>query len=422
MSLTSYLLPLFSRKTLLFILQQLAVVFVILVSFQISSLFELERERVHILSFTVAFISALFLRFRSAAIPGVLAGLLFHYLFVSQREPAVALAFSTVLPAVVYLFTQTYLRVIDNLASSNLTLKAIYYLCTMVVIYPVAMTVSIVLVSAAFNYPFMDDLHFYGYAILSSALNQVLLTPICFAMLVLFSSEERQTLLSLNNEMRSKGENLHLYRLWFTISSIILLSAFMADDLLTLNALCILLVPVIGLGLGNFGYIQPCLLTFGLTVISTFSAVNALDTEQITLETFYSLIAILFTITCVIFLMVAQAIKNHMTLRKIIQNERKDPYTGLYTLSQLKDDASFLTEPTLISVDLTKTTRRLKALGLAGKKELVTQLATYLHDHHPLCGTAYVAPFTTSLIYLTDRQYIHSFTTTEKNSSVKYRF
>ncbi len=408
MSLTSYLLPMFSRKGLLAFVLHVGVIVSILFSFQLSTLFELESQRVHILSFTAALISALFLRFRSSVFIGICLGQLIHYLFISGREPAVAIAFSIILPTVVYLLSRIYLRATQSLPTNELTFRAIYYLCTMVVIYPVVMTVVIVLVSTAFNYPFMDDLHVYGYAILSSALTQILLTPICFALLSCLSSDKRTTLLTLDKEMRAKGENQHLYRLWVTISSIILLSAFMANDLLTLNALCIILVPVIGLGLGGFGYIQPCMLTFGLAFISTYSAVNAFDAEQITLETFYSLIAILFTITSVIFLMVAQSVKSHLTLRAIIQKERKDPYTGLFTLSQLKEDASFVREPTLVSIDLVGTTRRLKTLGLAGKKELVTQLAKYLSQHHSLCDTAYVAPFTTSLVYLTDRQNIRS--------------
>lgn len=407
MSITSYLLPLFSRKTALSLAFQVSIVCLILVSFQLSEIFELQKERVHILSFTVSCTTALFLLYRASAIPAVFVGLITHYLFVSQRDPAVALAFSIVLPAILFIFSQSYLRFINALPKENLTLKAIYYLCIMVVIYPIVMTVSIVLISTAFNYPFMDDLHFYGYAILSSALNQVLLTPICVTALIWLSEEQRRSIVTLDHEMRLSGENQHLYRLWFIVSSIILLSAFVADDLLTLNALCILLVPVIGLGLGSFGYIQPCIITLGLATISTYSAVNAFDSEQITLETFYSLIAILFTITCVIFLMVAQAIKNLMTLKAVIQKERKDPYTGLFTISQLNHDASFLKEPTLIMVDLNETTNRLKTLGLSGKRELVAQLADHL-SKSPLCEVAYVAPFTTGLIYLADKNRIRT--------------
>ncbi|MDN3684861.1 hypothetical protein QW180_20000 [Vibrio sinaloensis] len=62
-------------------------------------------------------------------------------------------------------------------------LKATYYLSILVVVYPIVITLAISLTTRLFNYPFMDDWHYYGYAILSSALTQVLLTPM---FLVLF--------------------------------------------------------------------------------------------------------------------------------------------------------------------------------------------------------------------------------------------
>lgn len=385
------------------LMTQLGIIVGVLLSFQVSDWFQLHTERVHILSFTAAFISALLIRERAKVLPAIITALLFHYLFVSQRDPAVAVAFSLLLPTVVYLFTRFYLGLIESFERDNFTLQAIVYLSVMVVVYPIAITIAIVMVTQAFNYPFMDDLHYYGYAILSSALTQVLLTPLLLTVLAYFNRSQRNTLLTMDKEMRERGEHKGFYRPWIVISSVILLSAFMADDLLTLNALCIILVPVIGVGLGSFGFLQPSLLTLCLSLISTYSSVNALDSGQITIETFYSLIAILFTITSVIFLMVAQAVKNHRTLKAVILSERRDPYTKLYSMAQLQDDVSTIEQPALILIDLSVTTQRLKTLSLAGKGELVQQLARHLEQHNHLCHNAYIAPFTTSLIYLADR-------------------
>ncbi|MFM2587878.1 EAL domain-containing protein [Vibrio sp. TBV020] len=385
------------------IFQHIAIVIGILISFQVSSLFELHTQRVHILSFTAGFIAAVFITERVKALPAVIFGLLFHYLYISQREPSVAVAFSLLLPTVIYVFTRLLVYLNAEFASNNFTMKAICYLCIMVVVYPIVMTVSIILVTQAFNYPFMDDLHYYGYAILSSSLTQVLLTPMFLVLLSYFDTEQRTSLIKLDNEMRERGENHSFYKPWIAISSIILLAAFIADDLLTLNALCIILVPVIGVGLGSFGYLQPAFLTLFLSLISTYSSVNAFDSQAITIETFYSLIAMLFTITSVIFLMIAQAIKNHLTLKKVILSERRDPYTKLFSLAQLQDDVQLTHQPILILIDLSEITQRLKTLGLAGKGELVQQLSRHLSQYNTLCQRAYIAPFTTSLIYLSNR-------------------
>lgn len=389
-------------------LLHLGIMIGILASFQISSLFELQSERVHILSFTASFIAAVLLSQQAKAIPTVSFGLLVHYLLISQREPAIAVAFSLLLPAVIYVFTRLFLQLNQRLTGSNFTIKAICYLCIMVVLYPIAMTIAIIALTKAFNYPYMDDLHYYGYAMLSSALTQVLLTPMFLVLIGYANRTQRSFLIKLDNEMRDRGEHQQLYKPWIAISSLILLAAFIADDLLTLNALCILLVPVIGLGLGAFGYLQPALLTLFLNLISTYSSVGAFDRHEISIETFYSLIAILFTITSVIFLMIAQAIKNHLTLKKVILSERRDPYTKLFSMAQLRDDVLNIDQPSLILIDLSEITRRLKTLGLAGKGELVQQLSAHLSQHSPLCQNAYTAPFTTSLIYLSSHNQANS--------------
>lgn len=400
--------PLLSRTMLYSLLQNAAIVIGVLISFQLSSWFELQTERVHILSFTASFIAAVLFKEKAKALPAIIVGLLFHYLYVSQREPAVAIAFSLVLPSVLYFFTRLLKHINAEITDSNFTMKAICYLCLMVVVYPIVMTVSIVIVTQIFNYPFMDDLNYYGYAILSSALTQVLLTPMFLVLLGYFDHKQRSTLFGLDREMRERGEHHDFYKPWIAISSIILLAAFIADDLLTLNALCIILVPVIGLGLGSFGYLQPAFLTLALCLISTYSSVSAFDSHEITIETFYSLIAMLFIITSVIFLMIAQAIKNHLTLKKVILSERRDPYTKLFSMAQLRDDVQTVENPTLILIDLSEITRRLKTLGLAGKGELVQQLSTHLSIESNLCHHAYIAPFTTSLIYLSNRSLAQS--------------
>lgn len=396
-------LPFVYRFTPQHLLLQFGLFIGVLISFQLSDLFTLQSERVHILSFTASFITAAFLIYRIGALTAVISGLLTHYLLVSHRDPMVALAFSFILPSVLICFTECFLSLTRHLSKRSYLLKASYYLSLLVVLYPIVITLTISMVIHIFDYPFMDDWHYYGYAILSSALTQVLLTPMFLIVFSLFGQSSRERLLTLDKDLKRYSEYGHLYWFWLGISSAILIGAGVADDLLTLNALCIILVPVLGIGLGGFGILQPAAVMLGLSLISAYSSVNALDAQSISVETFYSLIAILFAMNSLFFMMVAQTIKNHKTLQTVVDSERKDPYTDLYTLAQLRDDNEKMVHPTLISIDLSEITRRLKTLGLAGKGELVKQLSRYLNSHHTLCQTAYVAPFSTSLIYLVDK-------------------
>ncbi|NOH95863.1 EAL domain-containing protein [Vibrio sp. 99-70-13A1] len=384
-----------------FTLSSVATALLVLLSFQLSFWFTLEADRVHVISLTAGLVSALLLRYRKQALPGIISGLALHYLFISQRGLAVALTFSLALPLVMMLFSELFLHVQKRLADKNLTLIAIAYTGLMIVLYPIINTLVMTLIAYLYDYPLMTDLNYYGYGILSGSMTQLVLTPLLFFMLAFVSAEGGDKLLALNRAMYEQSNRSKLHWYWLGAIGLVLLAAFGAKNHVTSSALSVLIMPIIGLGLGQFGFILPAIFTAIIVLFNVAGAVSAYEQQLIDSSVFYGLIVVLFSLCVTIFLMITQAIKNYLTNKAAIESERRDPYTRLYTLAQLKVDAKGHSQiPALVVIDLSQVTRLVKALGLAEKSELLKQLSQFLQEKNTLCNQGYVAPFTTSLLYL----------------------
>ena len=381
--------------------QTFLIALAILLSFQASQWFTLSADRVHVISLTASTVAALFLNFRKHAFPGVIAGLLTHYLFISQRDIAVSFAFSLALPALMWLFTEIYLRLRQRIEGEQFTLMAMSYIGVMVVVYPIFNTILMTVIAWLFDYPLMNELSYYGYAVLSGSMTHLVLTPVFSVALAFFSVSTRSQLLALNRSMFEHSAQSRLYLYWVAMVSTVLLAAIGSGHFVTTIAFSLLLVPMVGLGLGQFGFVLPALFTVVIVLVNIHKTIVSYESGGITDQTFYGLIVVLFTLSVMIFLMITQAIKNFLTTKAAIDVERHEPYTGLYTIAQLKEDVTHCDyEPALVLVDLSEVTRRVKALGLAEKSELLKQLSHYLKLNNSHCGQGYIAPFTTTLIYM----------------------
>ena len=373
----------------------------ILLSFQASQWFSLSADRVHVISLTASTIAALFLNFRKRAFSGVVLGLLTHYLFISERDVSVSFAFSLALPLVMLLFTEIYLRLRQRVEEEQFTLMAMVYIGVMVVVYPIFNTLTMTAIAWLFSYPLMTDLSYYGYAVLSGSMTQLVMTPVLSLVLAVLSVSKRSQLMSLNRAMFEYSEQSRLHPYWVAMVSTVLLAAIGAEHHVTSIAFSLLLVPMVGLGLGQFGFALPALFTVVIVLVNIHKTIIAYESGVIHDQMFYGLIVVLFSLSVMIFLMITQAIKNFLTTKAAIDVERHEPYTGLYTIAQLKEDVTHCDyEPVLVLVDLSEVTRRVKALGLAEKSELLKQLSHYLKLNNSHCGQGYIAPFTTTLIYM----------------------
>ncbi len=383
-------------------LHHVAIVLAILLSFQLSNIFALESERAHVLSITAGLISAVSFRYRTFAFPAIVVGLLIHYLFISQRGFAASLAFSTILPLLILCFSELYLRLKNRLDFTDLPSKAIAFIGVMVVLYPIANTIVMSGTAYLLSYPIMTEARYYGYSVISAALTQLVVTPSFFFVMALAHKRDREQVFRLDRAMQSQNVNTNSYILWLLACGVVIASSVMVDSFVTAGALSIVLVPLIGLGLGRFGYIVPTSFTLFIVLFNMYGAIKAHENGELEIITLYGLIAILFALCSIIFLMVAQAVKNYLTLKQAIDTERRDSYTRLYTLAQLKDDIKDTEQAsTIVLIDLSEITRRVSSLGLDGKSELLKQLSDHLRKRNPLFHQGYIVPFTTSLLYLT---------------------
>lgn len=385
-----------AQKLLFFFVISVVTVF----TFELSQFFVSQADRVHIISITAAFITASQLRFGKKVIPAIASALLYQYIIISQRPIDIALSFSLFYPLISLLFIKIYYRASSTLSQFDYTLKATYYIGIMGVLYPVVATISMIHLADFLNYPFMSKPEYLAYSALGSSISQLLLTPLLFIFIGFPFKEFTNTYLSLDRAMRKINSTPGLYWAWICLCSLTIIFALLSNDPLVLNALCLLLVPIIGLGVGNFGIILPYCISTLICLISAENAVYNYNQGIINPSTFYSMIAILFAITTLILLLSAQSVKNFLTNKAAIEKERRDPYTGLFSISQLSHDLSQSNDYVMIYIDLAEISNRLHSLGFEGKALLMRNVSEFICDFTHNRGVAYLPPFSQGILYL----------------------
>jgi EAL domain-containing protein (putative c-di-GMP-specific phosphodiesterase class I) len=385
-----------AQKLLFFFVISVVTVF----TFELSQFFVSQADRVHIISITAAFITASQLRFGKKVIPAIASALLYQYIIISQRPIDIALSFSLFYPLISLLFIKIYYRASSTLSQFDYTLKATYYIGIMGVLYPVVATISMIHLADFLNYPFMSTPEYLAYSALGSSISQLLLTPLLFIFIGFPFKEFTNTYLSLDRAMRKINSTPGLYWAWICLCSLTIIFALLSNDPLVLNALCLLLVPIIGLGVGNFGIILPYCISTLICLISAENAVYNYNQGIINPSTFYSMIAILFAITTLILLLSAQSVKNFLTNKAAIEKERRDPYTGLFSISQLSHDLSQSNDYVMIYIDLAEISNRLHSLGFEGKALLMRNVSEFICDFTHNRGVAYLPPFSQGILYL----------------------
>lgn len=385
-----------TQKFLFFFIISVVTVF----TFELSQFFVSQADRVHIISITAAFITASQLRFGKKVTPAIVLALLYQYIFISNRPLDVALVFSLFYPMTSLFFIYIYKKASFTLTQFDYTLRATYYISIMGVLYPIGASIGMIHIAEMLNYPFMSSPEYLAYSALGSSISQLLLTPLLFAFIGFPFKEFNNNYLILDKDMRKINQTTGLYYTWLSLCSLTIIFTFFSHDPLVLNALCLLLVPIIGLGVGNFGIIQPYLISTIVCLISAESAVYNYNQDIISSSTFYSMIAILFAITTLIMLLSAQSVKNFLTNRAAIEKERRDPYTGLFSISQLSHDLSQSTDYVMTYIDLAEISNRLHSLGFEGKALLMRNVSEFICDFTHHRGIAYLPPFSQGILYL----------------------
>lgn len=373
----------------------------VIISFEMSQIFVSQADRVHIVSITSALLVATTLRYGLKVLPSLILGLLYHYVFVTERDIPVALAFSFSYPVLSCLFAYGYNWLIKRLQAHDYTLRATYYISIFGLAYPLMTTWCGIYLAQALNYPFMNSTEFFAYSVLGSSLSQLLLTPLIFLLIGRFSNQDHHSdFFDADKAMRKKNTHSSLYWGWLLMCLITLAVAITAHEPLMINALCLILVPIIGLGVGNFGFIQPYLISTAVSLISAQSAIANYNQNLLEVDSFYSLIAILFAITSLILLLSAQALKNHFSTLNAINKERIDTFTKLANIAQLKQDIPEKGEFILTYIDLSEMSNRLNSLGFDGKAQLIKHLSYFVTEFSDGRSKAYLPPFSQGTLHL----------------------
>ncbi|MDF2153382.1 EAL domain-containing protein [Vibrio sp. CAU 1672] len=363
-----------------------------------SDLFVITADRVHVLSFTAAFVVAALLRYRWRAIPAISSGLFCHYLFVSGRGWEVALLFAFALPLLPMAFCTLYQRLVKTADAYNFTLKFGYYLAVLGILYPVANTAMLWSFSLLLDWPTTSSLAFISYSVLSGILTHIMLTPVVAVGFSYVLDTRKLLYASLDRAMRQANPNQLQFRVWLALCGILLLVGLFTQNTLALNTTSLMILCLVGFGLGKFGLLIPMVISI-LTLLSCIESVVARYNQGfIEQQVLYEVLLVLFVLSMLIFMLGAHTVKNFVTTRNAILRERVDTYTGMYNLAQLKEDIADNPSIVLLYLDLKPTLSKLNGLGHRGQAQLMKQLSNFLTTRTPDIKRCYLPPFASGLV------------------------
>ncbi len=384
-------------RVISYLAAQFAIFIAIIASFYLSLFFVIELDRVQVLSFTAAFIVSAFLLIGARAFPSIITGLFTYYWIIASRDLLSSILFSTLLPAIPYLFAHFYRRLIKRLDPYNFTVKLGYYVGIIGVAYPIVNA----LILAFYGYlyqPSLANLEFIGYSFLSGSLTHLVLTPLTVLLLTRFFDQHGASYVDLDEQMRKIRFNSKLYALWVIVAALMMLFTIYSPGHLLLNSLYLFMLCLVAVGLGNFGVIRPFMYAGVIMLLAISRAVHKVNTDIIEYEHFYGFLLVLTVITALSFLLAAQSIKNFLATKRAITKERIDPYTGIYNIAQLKEDLKEHPNLILVYIDLQATLSKRLGIGHHGKAQLFKQLSHYLITHTPHFQKCYRPPFGAGLI------------------------
>ncbi|WP_375320786.1 EAL domain-containing protein [Aliivibrio logei] len=239
---------------------------------------------------------------------------------------------------------------------------------------------------------------FLSYSVLGSFLTQSLISPVLIFAVSQFNEKSLKEYKTLDRDMRNSSDNDKSYKIWLLTCTLLMLIAVTQPDPLLLNSLCFFLLVLIIVGFGKHGFIRPLIMAAVVILMMVFDSVTRVNLSQNIDANFYGLFVVLSVITALAYLLASHNIKNYELTQKQILNERIDPYTGLYNITQLKDDLSHIRTSVLIYLDITPTLTTVSDIGHAGRSHLIQQLSLYLSARDQGMTNFYRPPFNTGLL------------------------
>lgn len=370
---------------------------IILVSFYLSSFFSLAVEKSQVLSFTSSLIFA-FLFIKGARIlPAICSGLFCYYYFISGRDAAISAEFALFFPLVSYIFASLYKHIKTKIDEKNHTHVLTTYVAIVGFIYPIV-NASLYLLPNVQNTSHLPLFELIVLAIIGGMLTHLVLTPLLIIIISTLSSNHDVPFMELDREMLQPQFQSKQYWYWVIICSLGMLAILFSTNNIILNTVCMTLLYFVAVGLGRFGLIRPFTIASSVVVLAIHNSVQRLNLGHIDIYQFYDQLLVFAIIAALIFLLATHCVKTYLATKIAIEKERRDPYTGIYNLSQLKEDLAQYNQVILIYIDLEATLTKTLQLGHKGQAQLLKQLSEYLSDKTSFASRSYLPPFANGLL------------------------
>ncbi|TKF22224.1 EAL domain-containing protein [Vibrio genomosp. F6] len=379
------------------ILLQLTVFIVILTSFQISVFFTLIQEKSQVLSFTSAFIFAFLFTKGAKTLVGICLSLFTYYYLLSGRDIISSVEISLFFPLVSYFFVTLYQYIKAKIEPQNYTFVLTSYVLVVGFLYPIFNS-SLFLLYSVKQTSLLSTPDLMLLAIIGGNLTHLILTPLLIIMVSALTKNQTVPFLDIDNEMlKSRFKSSH-YWYWLATCLAGMLTILFINNSIILNTVCLISLYCVAVGLGRFGLIRPFAIAATVVVLAVHNSVQRFNLKVIDTYQFYDQLVVFAIIAALIFLLAGHSIRTYLTTKSAIEHERRDPYTGIYNLSQLKEDLNQHTKVVLIYIDLEATLSKTLCLGHKGRAQFLKNLSEHLGDRITFISRSYLPPFSSGLL------------------------
>ncbi len=336
-----------------------------------------------------------FLKYRWQVFPTIAAALFIYY-FGSGRDLVTSLTFAITMPPLPLVVALAFHKVCQQ--RKNIT--PYQHMATFFLFYGVGFPILNALKLITLN-SLVADLavspQFLFYSSISSALTQLLLTPLILFATYALSKNQAHRYVSLDNELRASNSSKWSFTIWLSSCLTLITIALFSQEPLALITICLVVFLIVTTGIGKHGVLRP--LGIGAMVILLMVYVGVQRANESGLEErFYGLLMMLMLITALSYLIAGYVLQHHEMLKTQIRAERIDPYTGLFNIKQLEEDISSHQDIVLVYLDLVPTLSKLGDIGHEGKSQLIGQIQTELLESDSLIRRCYRPPYTLGIL------------------------
>ncbi|OEE66653.1 EAL domain-containing protein [Enterovibrio norvegicus FF-33] len=375
----------------------LAIFFGILLSFYFSSFFTFEPMGFFVLSFVNAFMVAAMLLLGLRILPAIIAALFAHQLLFVDVPIVHVLLFATTLPIPPIITTLAYSNAVKRVKAHSVLLKVGIYFLLFGMLLPVLQALLLTLV-ASLSGIFLGA-EFILLSSVSMSLTHLIITPPLFVFLSVLFWSGKDKYIALDKNIFRMNSSPWAYRVWLAMLAMFIVVKLLLPDSLMLYSLGFVSMVMVFIGIGRFGILRPMLIGSVVVSIIVYSATTQVNAAMALDDEYVALMEILTAFAILAYIHGSSSIRSFLMSNEKIRVERTDPYTGLYNLSQLKEDMVHCEQPILVFFDLWPTLTKLAGIGHSGQAQLLRQITRELFAARSDIKRAYRPPFTTGVLF-----------------------